>query len=107
DTGTSLYFNSPHDLAVLTNGVANNRSFFFGNTPGNLTVPANFTLDTTTAQGQANVLDPGGRRAALVIGNVASFQGRVMQSSIPTSGNPTRTNNTDFVDVPFDSASPA
>jgi type II secretory pathway pseudopilin PulG len=105
DTGTNLIFNNPHDLAVLTNNVPANRSFFFGNTPGNLTVPANFTLDTTTAQGQANVLDPGGRGAALVIGNVVSFQVRVMQSSIPTSGNPTRTYNTEFADVSLDSAS--
>jgi prepilin-type N-terminal cleavage/methylation domain-containing protein len=112
DSGTgNMYFNSPHDLAVMTkdatgNLVPTSRSFFF-TTSGNLAVPAGFTLDTTTAAGQANVLTPGGRGAALVIGNVVSFQVRVLQSSIPTTANPARTYGSDFADVSFDSASPA
>jgi type II secretory pathway pseudopilin PulG len=111
DTGTgNLYFNNPHDLAVLagTPPAPANRSFFF-NTPGNLAAPAGFMLDTSTAAGQANAVTPGGRGAALVIGNVVSFQVRVIQSSIPSAGNPTRNYSPDFVDLPapgFDSASP-
>jgi hypothetical protein len=99
----TLYFNNPHDLAVMNGGVPTNRSFYF-TTAGNLAVPAGFTLDTTGATGQANVLTSGGRGAAMVIGNVVSFQVRVLQSSVPTSAAPTRNYGVDFTDVNFDSA---
>jgi type II secretory pathway pseudopilin PulG len=94
--GVKMMFRTPNELTVR-----NNRSFYFG-TKGIVAVPAGFTLDSTTTDGKNNLLGEGGRGASLVIGNVVSFQVRVLRSSKPKPSNLTRNYAATYANINYD-----